>query len=178
MKRQILVPLVWTAIIIIGISSTQGATDINQGVTGFKINNHEPRLEIMQAGNALNASDPDKDLLLQGWNQYVEDLNYSSFILDQYVNKNYTSRTAMAINGALMLLDSQTLSAFGQIKPQEKYWDFHNFTLNGIKYFNSYLWYMGKYYETSNPAYIMKARDEFNKSHEYYLKSRSEIDFF
>jgi hypothetical protein len=179
MKKLTLALFALTAIsIVVGTSSTQGATESNKGVSELRNNDPESMLVVLQIENALGTNETDKDLLLQGWNQYVEDLNYSSFILNQYVNKNYSSRQAMTSNSALLVLNSQTVSKFERVKPQKnEYIEFYNFTLNGMKCFNSYLWYMGKFYETDNPAYILEAREEFNASQDYYLDARKEVDF-
>lgn len=173
MRKNVLLLLAMTAISIVGLSGA--ISDSND--EGYQTAISAPVLKTMQAENASLSSDVEKQLLLQGWNQYVQDINYSSYILNSYVNNNFTGRQALTLTTSVFILNSKSLSDIERIEPQKEYADFYNYTLNGMKYFNSYLWNLGKYYETTDVAYIIKARSEFNQSQEYYKKARVEVDF-
>jgi len=115
--------------------------------------------------------------ILRGWNQFVENINSSSDVLDRAIHGNISSEDAMALTTTLFVLNSQALSDLAQIKPSEKHAKFQNYTMNGMIYFDRYLINMAKYFETKDGRYVLLARDYFNKSQVYYAQGRDEAEF-
>jgi hypothetical protein len=115
--------------------------------------------------------------ILRGWNQFVENINSSSDVLDKAIHGNMSNDDAMVLTTSLFVLSSQALSDLGQIKPSEKHAEFKNYTMNGMFYFNKYLINMAKYFETKDGRYVILAREYFNKSQEYYALGRDEAEF-
>jgi hypothetical protein len=115
--------------------------------------------------------------ILRGWNQFVENINSSSDVLDKAIQGNISNDDAMALTTSIFVLNSQAISDLAQIKPSKDYAKFKNSTINGMVFFNKYLINMAKYFETKDGRYVLLARDYFNKSQEYYAQGRDEAEF-
>lgn len=104
--------------------------------------------------------------------QYLEDLNYSSYILDEFVNKRVSSREAMTASIALFELTSQTVDMVDQMDAPPGFDQYHNCTLMALINLEGYLWNMAKFYETNRRVYAMQAHESFNRSIDYYGQSQ------
>jgi hypothetical protein len=102
--------------------------------------------------------------------QYQEDLNYSSYILDEFVKKKIDARAAMTTTMTLFILTSETVDMVDQIKPPAKFKEYQNTTQLALINLEGYLWNMVKFYETNRRVYAMQAHDNFNNSMSYYEK--------
>ena len=102
--------------------------------------------------------------------QYLEDLNYSSYILDEFVNKSIESREAMTATMTLFSLTEKTVSMLDLIEPPSNLIAYHGNSEQALIYLKGYLWNMVKFYETDRRAYAMLAHDNFNKSVNHYAK--------
>ncbi|MGB9901826.1 hypothetical protein [Methanothrix sp.] len=109
-------------------------------------------------------------LLVSGWDSFVENLNYSSDVLNQTVHGGMTYEDAMVLMTTIFILNSQALVEVEKLEPGERYLDFKDCTVNAMRSFNGYLLNMAKFFETKNIRYVMAARDRFNTTQEYYLK--------
>ncbi|MDH7596392.1 MAG: hypothetical protein QHG98_01425 [Methanothrix sp.] len=127
--------------------------------------------ESKDAGLSSNAS-----LLMSGWDSFVENLNYSSDVLNQTVHGGMTYEDAMVLMTTIFILNSQALVEVEKLDPGERYLDFKNCTVNAMRSFNGYLLNMAKFFETKNIRYVMAARDRFNTTQEYYLKGSHEAE--
>lgn len=114
------------------------------------------------------------NLTLLLWAQLGEDLNYSSWVLDQYVRKNITTTEALQSMTSVYTLTSRTQINFYQLQPPENYQQYHNYSINAIDNFRLYVWYISKFLETGNSNYALIARDKFNLSNEYTDKANEE----
>ena len=108
--------------------------------------------------------------MMQARGQFSEDLNQSSYILDEFVRKNISGRDAMIATSSLFVMTSHTMENVEDSAPPEKYLIYHNNTLQGLGALREYLWNMAKFYETNKISYAIRARDNFNKSLYYYGK--------
>ena len=108
------------------------------------------------------------DLMELVWIQYMEDLNYSSYILDEFVKKKINGREAMTSTMTLFTLTSQTVDMLDKIEPPSTFMQYHNYTLEALINLEGYLWNMAKFYETNRRVYAMQAHDNFNESMNYY----------
>ncbi|MHB8120103.1 MAG: hypothetical protein ACYDHX_15520 [Methanothrix sp.] len=102
--------------------------------------------------------------------QYKEDLNYSSYILDEFVKNEIDARDAMTSTMTLFTLTTETVDMVDQITPPDEFMDYHNSTLLALINLEGYLWNMVKFYETNRRAYAMQAHDNFNMSLSYYME--------
>lgn len=100
--------------------------------------------------------------------QYKEDLNYSSYILDEFVKNKTSAREAMTSTMTLFMLTSETVDMVDQITPPVKFMDYQNSTLLALVNLEGYLWNMVKFYETDRRVYAMQAHDNFNMSLSYF----------
>lgn len=114
-----------------------------------------------------------KNILLQALTQYEEDLNISSYILDEFVKKNISSNDAMIATTSLFILASHTLEMIEAAKLPLEYADYHNDTIRALKYLREYLWDMAKFYETNEISYALSAKENFNNSIYYYEKQKN-----
>ena len=96
--------------------------------------------------------------------QYHEDLDYSSYILEDFVKNKTDAREAMTSTMTLFMLTSETVDMVDQITPPDKFTDYQNSTQLALINFEGYLWNMVKFYETNRRAYAMQAHDNFNQS--------------
>jgi hypothetical protein len=147
---------------------------IGEQASQTKMDANYPVLKIMQSDGS---NDTEKNLLLWGWNQYIEDLNSSSDILGDFIAKNITGKEAMMLSTSLITLNSYTRSELESIKPSEDRKKFHSTALEAINSFESYLFNMGKFFETSEGRYLIIAREDFNKTQELYIESKAESEF-
>jgi len=106
------------------------------------------------------------------WQQYEEDMTYSSMILNEFVSGNISSMDALTTTSSVFLLSSQTTAAAGQIVPPEGFRDYHHYTLQSQVNLQAYLWNLAKFYETEESQYALQARDNFNTSISYQEKAR------
>jgi hypothetical protein len=124
-----------------------------------------------QLGDYNNLNDSTYlDLMALVRTQYMEDLNYSSYILDQFVKKKIDAREAMTSTMALFVLTSETVRMVDQIMPPAKFEEYQNTTQLALINLEGYLWNMVKFYETNRRVYALQAHDNFNKSMSYYNK--------
>lgn len=176
MRRNTLavLALILAAISILNVTA---AMSTDRSVSMKDANN--PILETMQAGNASNEANEtlEKQLVLANWNSFVENFLYQGQINNDTARKNITYDEAMARSTALLVLNTQALAEGERIVPGEKYSDFHDYTINAMKYFNSYLYNMAKLFETRDGAYARSARNALNVSMDYYTKGRNEASF-
>jgi hypothetical protein len=109
--------------------------------------------------------------------QYLEDLNYSSYVLDGFVNKKIDSKQAMTTTMTLFVLTSETVDMVDQIRPPDNFMEYHNVAQLTLINFEGYLWNMIKFYETNRKDYALQAHDNFNESMIYNreLKNTSSI---
>ncbi|MEM0498040.1 MAG: hypothetical protein QW781_00895 [Methanothrix sp.] len=108
------------------------------------------------------------DMIDLVWGMYLEDLNYSTYLLDEYIAKNISGREAMTATVSLFVFASQTVEMLAQIQPPPDLAHYHNITLQAVLNLEGYLWNMGRFYETSRRVYAMQAHDSFNKSMSLY----------
>lgn len=102
--------------------------------------------------------------------QYQEDLNYSSYILDEFVKKKIDARAAMTTTMTLFILTSETVDMVDQIRPPARFEEYQNTTQLALINLEGYLWNMVKFYETNRRVYAMQAHDNFNNSMNCYEK--------
>ncbi len=174
MRRNTLAVLALTfvaAICILNATATM-TTDKSLPIKDAK----DPILRTMQAGSAANETVTGQ-LVLRSWNSFVENFDYQGQILNDTARGNATYGEAMVQSAALLVLNSQALAEGEKIVPGEKYQDFHDYTLNSMKYFNVYLYNMAKLFETRDGRYARTARDAFNLSVDYYTKGKDEANF-
>lgn len=99
--------------------------------------------------------------------QYNEDLEYSSKILDEFVNKGIISREAMTATMTLFILTRETVDMVDRITPPSLYAEYHRIIQLALVNMEGYLWNMVKYYETNKKEYAMQAQNWFNESIKY-----------
>ncbi len=128
---------------------------------------------LAEGSSESNNSTIYKSILIQALNQYDEDLNSSSYILDEFVKKNISSNDAMIATTSLFILASHTLETIKTAKLPPEYADYHNDTIRALEYLREYLWDMAKFYETNEISYALSARDNFNSSLYYYEKEKN-----
>ena len=117
-----------------------------------------------------------RNLLNSTWDQYNEDINYSSNILTDFVKKNITRREAMVATISLYTLTSKTEDEFYKVNTNDKYKNIHNNTIYALSNLKGYLWNITKFYETDKTVYAVKARESFNSSLGYFEKARGEYE--
>ncbi len=138
----------------------------------------QPTLKIMQVQNAIETEKGVTERRI--WNSYVENFDYSWEIMNntaQGNGSNESIRDAMVAITALLVLNSQGLAEAESITPSEEFKDFHNYTINSMKYFNIYLYNIAKLLETRNARYSNAGRDAFNYSLQYYDLGKAEAEF-
>lgn len=128
-------------------------------------------------GSTGSVANDDGNQTLRIWNSFVENLNYSSVVLNQSVHGNLSRRDAMVLMTTLLVLNTQSLSELESIETDEKYADFQNYTIGAMRTFNGYLFNMAKFFESDEVIYVLRAREWFNASQEYYTKGREEAEF-
>jgi flagellar hook-basal body complex protein FliE len=167
--RELLVmSLLMFTIAATGLSEDSGAKLIGT-------NSKETSVEALQKASQNVTDAPYKDLLQQSLGQFNENLNQSSFILDQFIRKKISRRDAMVASTALYVLNSHSIDSINLTKPTKKYVTYFNFTIHALENLRDYLWNMGKFYETSKTDYAITARINFNDSMYYYEKGREGI---
>ena len=169
MIRKVLVmSLLMSMIGAIGLSEASGVKLIGNS-------SNELKAEALQKASQNVTDAPYKDLLQQALGQFRDDLNQSSFILDEFIRKNISRRDAMVASTSLYVLTSHSLDSINQTQPPKKYATYFNFTIQALENLRDYLWNMGKFYETSKTDYALDARIKFNDSMYYYEKGREGI---
>ena len=136
----------------------------------------QPILKTMQAETPANET-LEGQSEMRVWNSFVENFDYEGVILNGTLQGNATYEYAMIATTALLVLNSQALADSERMIPGDKYKDFHNYTINAMKYFNVYLYNMAKLFETRDGRYSAMGRDAFNQSMDYYAKGKSEAEF-
>ncbi len=174
MKRAVLAIMALTLISAIGMMNATGTLSIDKALSQKDLS--EPRLKIMQIGKSTDATS-EANLTLKGWNNFIENLNYSSDVLNETINGNTTFGEAMNSFTSLFVLNSQALADLEKVKPDEKYADFQNYTINAMTYFNGYLENMAKFFETKDGNYVLAARNLFNESQASYAEAKKEAEF-
>jgi hypothetical protein len=96
--------------------------------------------------------------------QYIEDLNYSSDILNKFVNEKIDANEAMTTTMTLFVLTSSTVDMVDQINPPGEFIGYHNTAKLALINLEGYLWNMVKFYETNRREYALQARYNFNES--------------
>ena len=177
MRRNTLAVLALTLVAAISILNVAAAMSTDKSVSMTDANN--PVLKTKQVVNANNAANDtsERQLLLANWNSFVENFLYQGQINNDTARKNITYDEAMTRSTALLVLNSQALADGEKIVPGEEYSDFHDYTLNAMRYFNVYLYNMAKLFETREGAYARSARNALNVSMDYYTKGRNEASF-
>jgi hypothetical protein len=130
----------------------------------------ESRAKWLQGNNEDTNDSKYLDLMELVRTQYTEDLNYSSYILDEFVKKKIDARAAMTATMTLFILTSETVDMMDQIKPPAKFEEYQNTTQFALINLEGYLWNMVKFYETNKRVYAVQAHDNFNNSMSYYEK--------
>jgi len=177
MRRNILAVLALTLVAAISILNVTAEMSIDKSVSVTDAN--DPILKTKQVVSANNATDetPERQIVLANWNSFVENFLYQGQINNDTAQKNITYDEAMTRSTALLVLNSQALAEGEKIVPGEEYSDFHDYTINAMRYFNVYLYNMAKLFETRDGAYARSARDALNVSMDYYTKGRDEASF-
>jgi len=163
--------LVATAMVSMQAVSAQD-TSPSSGVTD------QPALKIMQVQDAEETEQGATEMRI--WNSFVENFDYQWEILNstaQGNGSNESIRDAMIATTALLVLNSQGLAEAESITPAEEYRDFHNYTINSMKYFNIYLYNMAKLFETRKARYSTVGTEALNQSLEYYNLGKAEAEF-
>jgi hypothetical protein len=131
----------------------------------------ESRANLSQ-GNDGNMNDSTyMDLMEVVRIQYLEDLNYSSYILDEFVNKKIDAKEAMTSTTTLFILTSKTVDMVDQMEPPAKFVEYQRLIQLALINLEGYLWNMIKFYETNRRVYAIQAHDNFNKSSSYYREA-------
>jgi flagellar hook-basal body complex protein FliE len=167
-RKLLVMSLLMSTIGAIGLSEASGAKLIGNS-------SKETNVEALQKASQNMTDASYKDLLQQSLGQFNDDLNQSSFILDEYIRKNISRRDAMVASTSLYVLTSHSLDSINQTQPPKKYATYFNFTIHALENLKDYLWNMGKFYETSKTDYAITARINFNDSMYYYEKGREGI---
>jgi hypothetical protein len=105
------------------------------------------------------------------WRLYRDDVDYSSFILDEFSKKNISKGAALQSTMSLFELNYQTTGIVSQINPPAKYADYHKYMVQSLIMFRSYLLGMAKYYETADKTFVVNAKTQFDGSIEYNEKA-------
>ena len=138
----------------------------------------QPVLKVMQVQEETETAEEAAERRI--WNSFVENFDYQWDILNstaQGNGSNESIRDAMVATTALLILNSQGLAEAESITPSEEFRDFHNYTINSMKYFNIYLYNMAKLFETRKAKYSDAGRDALNYSVEYYNLGKAEAEF-
>ena len=136
----------------------------------------QPILKIMQAETPANGT-LEGQSEMRVWNNFVENFNYEGVILNGTLRGNTTYEYAMIATTAVLVMNSQALADSERMIPEDKYKDFHNYTINAMKYFNVYLYNTAKYFQTRQGRYYAIGRDALNQSSDYYNKGKNEAEF-
>jgi len=105
---------------------------------------------------------------------YTNDLNYSSQVLNEYVNESISDSEAIQSIMAVYMLAGRTESNIARVEPPAKYANFHNYTLNAVVNFRLYLWNLAKFIETKHIQYGVEAQTYLNASSDYRQKALDE----
>jgi hypothetical protein len=167
-RKLLVLSLLMSTIGAVGLSDASGVKQISNS-------SKETNVEALQKTSQNMTDAYYKDLLQQLLGQFNDDLNQSSFILDEYIRKNISRRDAMVASTSLYVLTSHSLDSINQTQPSKKYATYFNFTIQALENLKDYLWNMGKFYETSKTEYAITARINFNDSMYYYEKGREGI---
>ncbi len=174
MEKRVFEIMVLFSIAAIGMMNAAGMSGFDKDLSDKDVN--EPLLRTMQAGQQTNETRAGQTIL-RDWNDFVENLNYSSDILNESVHGSLPYRDAMVLTSTLLVLNSNAMAELQGVNPGEEYADFHSATLNAMAYFNTYLFNMAKFYETEDGKYVSVARENFNMSQAYYTRGKSEAEF-
>lgn len=135
-----------------------------------------PTLKTMQAETPANDT-LQGQAEMRAWNSFVENFDYEGVILNGTLQGNSSYEYAMIATTALLVLNSQALADSERMIPGDKYKDFHNYTINAMKYFNVYLYNMAKYFQTKKLRYYAIGSEARNQSRDYYTKGYNEAEF-
>lgn len=163
--------------IIISLMGVAGAATTSTAIVADGINEvHGSRAGALPGTANLENDSFYKTIFMQSLVQYEEDLNHSSYILDEFVKKNITNREAMVAASSLYELSSRTRELIYEEKPTRDYAIYHNDTIHALSYLRDYLWDMAKFYETNKLNYALSARENFNDSLYYYGRARQGLN--
>lgn len=140
----------------------------------------QPVLKIMQIVSDETNESEEAGVERRIWNSFVENLDYQGELLNSTAQgnaSNETIRDVMLATTALLVLNSQALAEAESITPDQKYEEFHGYTINAMKYFNIYLYNMAKLFETRKSKYSNTGREALNLSLEYYNLGKAEAEF-
>lgn len=122
------------------------------------------------AQNEVNYS----QVVTAAWFDYGSDLNYSSRILEDYVNNNISDAEAIQSIMAVYVMAGRTAANLANLEPPAEFGDFHNYTFSAVEYFRLYLWNLAKFIETRYTVYGQEAMSSLNTSLEYREKALEE----
>lgn len=108
------------------------------------------------------------------WFDYGSDLNYSSRILEDYVNNNISDAEAIQSLMAVYVMAGRTAANLANLEPPAEFSNFHNYTFRSVEHFRLYLWNLAKFIETKYTVYGQDAMSNFNTSLEYREKALEE----
>lgn len=178
MKRYVIGVLTLFVLAATAIACVQAASAQDMGPSSDKTD--QPVLKIMQI--VADETNETEEAVVERtiWNSFVENLDYQGELLNSTAQgnaSNETIRDVMVATTALLVLNSHALAEAESITPDEKYKDFHSYTVNSMKYFNIYLYNMAKLFETRKSKYSTTGRDALNTSLEYYNLGKAEAEF-
>jgi hypothetical protein len=160
--------IIFSLMVIVGAASLPEASSEKAASHGLPDNGAGVLPETASLDNNIIYT----NVIIQSLVQYEDDLNQSSYILDEFVKKNMTSNEAMVATSSLFGLSSHSQEIIHAAKPIGKYAGYHNDTIRALTYLREYLWDMAKFYETNKISYALAARENFNESLYYYGQAK------
>ncbi len=174
MRSYIIAVMALFVLAAIAVTSVNATSAPDTSLTPAQMN--QPVLKTMQAETQVNDTQ-EGQAEKRIWNTFIENFDYQGEIFNSTLHSNASYGDAMIATTALFVLNSQGLADAESITPGEKYEDFHNYTINAMKYFNVYLYNMAKLFETRNARYSVVGREAFNRSVDYYTMGKNEAEF-
>ncbi len=113
-------------------------------------------------------------IITAAWFDYSNDLNYSSRILEEYVNNNISDAEAIQSFMATYVMAGRTAANIAMVEPPDMYRNYHNYTFSAVENFRLYLWNLAKFIETKYIVYGQDAMNYFNASQEAREKALEE----
>jgi hypothetical protein len=168
MRKHILALMALLSLAAIGLMNATAISPDSESLSAGDVS--DTLLRTMQAADANDTAGQSE---LNIWNSFVQNLNHQIMLLQG----NKTNDEIMIALTTLFVLNSHEVVDAQSRIPDEKYKDFHNATVNGMKYFNIYLYNMAKAFETRDMRYFAVGREAYNKTMEYYNMGKIERDF-
>jgi hypothetical protein len=100
--------------------------------------------------------------------EFKEDLDYSSFVLDEFVKENISRESALTSTISVYVMNIHTINTVLRVEPSEKFSKYHSYLNLMLTDFQMYLWNLAKFYETNNGNYALRAREKYNSTTENY----------